>query len=406
MLMLGQHPSHWDSDLLNQGLLDTLMTQEELPAKRPRGLGAKEKTPPVINEKEHPEGECFFALDEDKEPSLLEMIAVMLRHAEASIPSFNLIEDDEEDDRLPKCVSLFRAVVHECSRIGSLKEELDEKDDPEAENDKELSEIRELILGARFYAIYADALYFVAALDPELEKSDALKLLEQAIQFYELAKEECIENRPESIVLTVKMGTVRCLIQCFGGGNNDLSEGIKELVGLKDEDDQFSAALWRIVQFQENMLRHAKGGPGSGSDTCLTVFRTLQTEELSAKKLDAVLCEQISHVAFIILESHLDHSDSSGIELCVCLIAFLKAQLSMINCAKDSDERDDYIELSKALSQAYIWDGCFCEAFDERVDQVEVDAQQSYNLAVAVYRDLNERFEVEIPKDILDLEIE
>lgn len=373
-------------------------------ARKPTGLGKRKAPETSTEETQAPlegkstgesDAQVYFPVDDDQDE--LQHIQAMFSNAE------DLIDDP------PKAVILFRAVAHECDRLGRLKERLEEGDRELGDEDideEQTARLRALCLDATFYRILGDSLYRLAFLEISRDKSDALNA------DYYAEDEEKSEERIQMLEASIER--YQNGLELFEG-NRELFIALQRATLLKTillpEDDE------KIASVSEKILVAIKSGNNLLEDCSFFI---------SAIELASAL-EGLSQCRLIIsgIREILTTLPKQGPQQDLMLLSVLLLQVD------DNFERDkvktscEILKEAKALllsledaqlegpierqflklsAQYHIWKGCVSEAQMEDEAATNREAEDSYNRAVEVWRTISNKYAISIPQHILDLE--
>lgn len=332
------------------------------------GLGKRKAKEPSDDDDDVNEG-VYFAVDDQQDE--LEQVSVMFAHAELAL------------DQPEKCIPLLRAVVHECDRLGRTKEALDDGDleGPllQGLGEQQLAQLRRLELTEEFYRVYGDALYRLALVDEAKDDdSNPLNLLEAAKGFYETG----LSIFHESLKLKFSLLRNDMMLAIFEGHQPKVRELFAIISSLAEDRQKYFAYTFELFDLLQQQ------------DVDLVDFANLILETIASdEKDDALLLGKLKAINYLI-ESRFDHDDFEA-----CQQQLTEAHSILCRISFDLLQDDIKQALLPIKAQMHIWSGCLAEANDLPV----TDVQAEYNKAIETWREINQAFGHEIPKEILEL---
>ena len=374
------------------------MTQENAPAKKPVGLG-KRKAPEESgdNASDGEKEEVYFPVNDEHDE--IEQAIVMYEQAEACL------------DEPEKSVPLLRAVIHECDRLGRLKDLVTTGEDGGLEEKERDDRMRNLLLNEEFYRVFGDALYFLAFFEVDFEEEQETtsvnrEILQAAIERYQLGLEEF----PESKMLNRSLRRSQLVDGCLSGEFPlEICQGVSELVS--DEDD-----LMFFVEAAEKMAGMIECERGLVAILVKLVNigeEMIFEKELVLKKESIVSFLSLALTTVDILfnvdgDDNDDDLDSDNkakahidfdIKIVSEILDACDQIIEMLNGKIDEPSSLHQLFL-KLIAQFHLLRGSLKEMMEDDNDDA---GNQEYALAVETWRKIESAYQVKIPLEILQL---
>lgn len=372
--------------------------------RKPTGLG-KRKTPDTPGEglQEQPEGEkmeeidpqVYFPVEDDQDE--LQQIQVMFANAEEFI-----------DDPY-KATILFRAVAHECDRLGRQRDELDETkggcgDQSTSEDPADCRKAPSL--NASFYRIFGDSLYHLAFLETAGEEGGAsddedraedeekakerIQLLAAAIERYQNGLElfrgshELFSSLQRALLLRSILAPER------EERLEDTLQSIATIVRSSSASLEDSGFFIAAVELASTF---------GGLSQCQTVTSTI--EELLTSVVEQNPRQKLMLLSVLLLRID-DAFDRDEINVACGLLE--KADTLVASLAGSQLDEASERHFLKLSAQHHIWKGCVSEAQSDDTAVAASEANVFYNQAVDTWRRISDKYAIPIPKHILELE--
>lgn len=354
------------------------------------GLGKRKRSSEDVHlEEETTSGpaDVYFAADEDQ--SEMEQVATMLAHAEMCL------------DEGEKCIPLLRAVVHECDRLGKLKEALQEGERPplkiaeiiESMSEEERTSLKDMELDAKFYRIYGDALFRLSFLETENEPCN-LAILEAAIDIYQCAPTE----NPPSVALASSLERAAVIASLSIKEKKVRVSKWLDLIRTIEHVDTVNVELAKFFE----ALHILKDMRVSLENFCVEILEKIS----SLLDNDPSVCFGLVQLANDSLDAMLSRIEEDDLDLNIeiatqvnSIIRLIKStlqSLDLVKCAQKDPET--HTMLLPAISQLYIWSGCWADMQDD-ADMADIE----YTKAVEIWEECSSRYGLEIPEEVLAL---
>lgn len=372
--------------------------------RKPTGLG-KRKAPDTATEETQAQSEdksidqadsqLYFPVEDDQDE--LQHIQTMFSNAEDLI-----------DDPL-RAVILFRAVAHECDRLGRLKEKLEEGNEGLDDHniDKEqTARLRALCLNATFYRIFGDSLYRLAFLEAPGDKSEVfgieehveddekdeerIQMLEAAIERYQNGLELFDANR--ELITALQRATL--LLSILQSEEDEKVESIsKDILAIIKtgnsplEDCSFFISAIELASTFEGLSR------------CQLVIVGLREILTNLSKQDHRRDLMLLSVLLLQVDDTFERDE-------VRIARDILEEAETLIATLESAQLEGHIERQflRLSAQYHIWRGCVSEAQMGDETPTSHEAEDSYNQAVEVWRRISGKYAIPIPQHILDLE--
>jgi hypothetical protein len=333
--------------------------------KRAGGLGKRR-----AEEELNAEPQVYFPIEDGQDE--IQQAAVMLAHAELSL---------EEPE---KCVPLLRAVVHECDRIGKLKELLEDGEPlPEFEAEQ-IESLQKLELTDEFYRVFGDSLFRLACLETFNENLADANLLEASLERYALG----LESHPKSESLQYAQYRAEIFQKIINKDVEWLKVAEKWLdsVKVKRETDNILPALETL----DSIATHVEGEN-------LAHFAAKLVELCKDSEKVAVRIGLLKSLDYIV-DFEFDHDNY---EACKAAINQTQQTLRAINLEDlQENNTESHKTILLLIAQHHLWRGCLAEA-----EGISSEADEQYNNAVDIWRQIEKAYDTPIPDHILELEI-
>ena len=343
--------------------------------KRAAGLGKrKAEAEPEVGAEPEAEAQIYFPVEEDQDE--IQQAAVMLAHAELSL------------DEPEKCIPLLRAVVHECDRIGRLKEMLEEGVEIANVEEEQIAALGKLELTDEFFRVFGDALFRLACVEGDGDGVLATGgMFMAAIERYDLG----LALFPASALL--KHSRLRARV----------------ILSVMDEPSSWQDAADEWLEAIEN-----------GKDTSQLLAATEVLEQISphvddprvyATRLAALCCGSTDvalNMARLKALNHLiDYEfEADNLDACKDLVKQAEETVEGIDVpALQQDDAESHRPLLSLLAQLHLWKGCLADAdADDDDSEGNEEANARYNDAVLLWREIARLYDEPIPEHILALE--
>ena len=372
--------------------------------KKATGLGKRRAEQMEPAEADDP-AQVYFALDDTADE--IAQVAIMLAHAELCL--------EEEEKALP----LLRAVVHECDRIGRLKDiiegqvqeqeggqDLDQEHDQEHGQEHEtrsgtanhlslgleseqIESLRALTLTDEFYRVYGDALYRLAWMEEEKESPDVYNaaFLQSALEIYS----DALQIFPASTSLQLSQARARCLACSTGEQMTRQLEHWISLIQTLAHGDARLPALLALLSFvtvassaqlpalaeaspYRRIIDFATADDGEAANDPSVQLGVLEL-------YDVLLDDLFEAEEYVQLETQLGHAQTI---------------IDRLDLARISQEDvETYRGLVPRIAQIHLLKGALAE-----VQEAEAEAQEHYERAKLLWRELSQKLGTEIPEGI------
>lgn len=365
---------------------------------RATGLG-KRKRPASADDRGEEDADVYFAADEAENE--VEQAATMLAHAEMCL---------EERE---KCIPLLRAVIHECDRLGKLKEALEGEEDAEGDasetaavveslSEEERARVKGLTLDAKFYQTFGDALFRLAILEAGEEEPCNEEMLKVSIQVYRggLAENDEHQHPPSlSLISSLKRALILAHVSCGEEGEREISAWLDLIVGVEDAHAAapLLARLFETVQMASDLR---------GVMWEAARVEILERVSPSLSQADPTIGLGLIQMANDALDHIIGGIESDETELTgdasdrvETILRLAQSHVTAINLDEIAQSDPDvHTLLLPAISQLFIWSGCWADM----QDRAEL-ANAEYSRAVAAWEECSTRYGMEIPEEVLAL---
>ena len=324
----------------------------------------------------------YFPIMEEAQDEI-EQVSLMLAFAEQS-----LADEANEDDDNNRAKSLLRAVVHECDRIGKIKEILEEGDQSQLAlldlDEESLASLKALTLRDELFRVMAEGLYRLSQVESEAESEG---LLAAAIERAQVG----LEMFPQSLSLRV------CLLRL-------------QLTESKIEE-YLEAIAADAVNLERSLMQ--------AMEMAVTLHE-LETPimEMITSKWDALSGEIKLAAAKMALDSLDVLAEEDAYQSILSRMLFVHKVLSQSQSKEQSADEDSDVESKIAMdtvqARFHLWEGCVWDMEEDFTDAditlphegipQSADAQTAYALAIAIHERLHQEHGLPIPDWIEDLQ--
>ncbi|PJF18770.1 hypothetical protein PSACC_01408 [Paramicrosporidium saccamoebae] len=336
-----------------------------------------------LNKRKQPEedAEVYFPVDETSNE--VDQAAVMFAYAEEHF-------DDPE-----KCVPLLNAVIHECDRIGRIKEALEEGEGLEGIDEDAIESLKALKLDGKFYRVYGDALVTLGMLGKDEDIICEEQYLEAASQIYQTGLQ--LDNNDHYLKTSVKRIEIIRLIQ---DQDPEYARATKEYCELIEQAPDRNDAL------QPAMRLFTRAFPLC-EDPSAMATEVLRICPEADQRIPVVIVKLQAY--YSLADSHFNYEECAEEKQKILKFReYMDKAKELIDSldlsAIEAESTDSHKALLPFIAQYYLSIGCLNEYELEGPEATENFDSLDYKKAIELWKLMEDKYSVPIPCEIKELE--